>query len=85
VVNRYGGIAMRVIGLDVSRSFAEVWYLESGLVRAGGRVTFLHSELEHFGQGLGPDDHVVLEATGNTAAIVAALKSHAGRCCRQPA
>ncbi|MCS0627928.1 IS110 family transposase [Telluria mixta] len=70
---------MRVIGLDVSRSFAEVAYLENGLVQAGGRVTLLHPELEHFARRLGPDDHVVLEATGNTAAIVAALKSHAGR------
>jgi len=70
---------MRVIGLDVSRSFAEVAYLEDGLVRAGGRVTLLHPELERFALTLGKDDHVVLEATGNTAAIVSALKSRAGR------
>lgn len=70
---------MRVIGLDVLRSFAEVAYLENGLVRTGGRVTLLHPELEHFAQSLGADDHVVLEATGNTTAIVAALKSRAGR------
>jgi transposase len=70
---------MRVIGLDVSRSFAEVAYLENGLVRAGGRVTLLHPELERFALSLGKEDHVVLEATGNTAAIVSALKSRAGR------
>ena len=36
-------------------------------------------ELEQFARRLGQDDHVILEATGNTAAIVAALKPHAGR------
>lgn len=70
---------MRIIGLDVSRSVAEVAYLQDGLIRAGGRVMLRLPELAQFAQGLGPNDHVILEATGNTAAIVAALKPHAGR------
>jgi transposase len=70
---------MRVIGLDVSRSVAEVAYLQDGLLRAGGRISLRRPELEHFARQLGPDDHVVLEATGNTAAIVTVLKACAGR------
>lgn len=70
---------MRVIGLDVARSVAEVAYLQEGLLRAGGRISLSRPELERFARRLGPEDHVVLEATGNTAAIVSVLKAHAGR------
>jgi transposase len=70
---------MRVIGLDVSRSVAEVAYLQDGLIRAGGRILLKRPELEQFARSLGANDHVVLEATGNTAAIVSELKSYAGR------
>lgn len=70
---------MRVIGLDVSRSVAEIAYLENGLLRAGGRVGLRRDELERFAAKLKPDDHVVLEATGNTIAIADVLTSHVGR------
>jgi len=50
-------------------SFAEVAYLKDDLVRADGRVTLLHPELECFALSIGKEDHVVLEVTGNTAAI----------------
>lgn len=70
---------MRVIGLDVSRTVAEVAYLEDGLLRQGGRIGLRRTELEQFASGLGAEDHVVLEATGNTHAIVHVLKRHAGR------
>ncbi len=65
---------MRVIGLDVSRTFAEIAYLEDGRVRAGGRVELLREPLARFAATLMGTDHVVLEATGNTAAIVAVLQ-----------
>ena len=61
---------MRVVGLDVSRTFGEIAYLEEGQVRPGGRVTLQHEPLQRFAQGLRSSDEVVLEATGNTAAIV---------------
>ena len=61
---------MRVIGLDVSRTVAEAVYLEDGLLRPGGRVGLRRTELEKFASELGVEDHVVLEATGNTHAIV---------------
>ena len=70
---------MRVIGLDVSRSVAEVAYLQDGLLRAGGSIVLKRLELEQFARRLSQDDHVILEATGNTAAIVTVLKPHAGR------
>nr|WP_323072407.1 transposase [Mycetohabitans endofungorum] len=61
-----------VIGLDVSRSVAEIAYLEDGFVRAGLR----RDELERFAAQLRADDHVVLEATGNITAIVNVLRAH---------
>ncbi|SPS02974.1 hypothetical protein CBM2634_U530002 [Cupriavidus taiwanensis] len=70
---------MRVIGLDVSRSVAEIAYLENGLLRAGGRVGLRRDELERFAAKLKPDDHVILEATGNTIAIANVLTGHVGR------
>lgn len=70
---------MRVVGLDVSRTVAEIAYLEDGRVRAGGRVTLERAALAQYANSLRPTDHVVLEATGNTAAIVAALKAHVAR------
>ncbi len=70
---------MRVIGLDVSRTVAEIAYLEDGLVREGGRVLLQRDCLLRFAQGLRTTDEVVLEATGNTATIAAALKPHVAR------
>lgn len=70
---------MRVIGLDVSRTFGEIAYLEEGRLRAGGRVVLRHDALQRFAQGLQASDEVVLEATGNTTAIVTALKPHVAK------
>jgi transposase len=70
---------MRIVGLDVSRSVAEIAYLERGVLRAGGRAGLRRDELERFAAQLRRDDHVVLEATGNTAAIVNVLRAHVGR------
>jgi transposase len=67
--------AMRVVGLDVSRTVAEIAYLEDGRIRAGGRVELQRAALQAFAMRLRPTDEVVLEATGNTQAIVAALKA----------
>ena len=70
---------MRVIGLDVSRTVGEIAYLEDGLLREGGRVVLQHDALERFARGLQPSDEVVLEATGNTTAIVTALKPYVAK------
>jgi transposase len=70
---------MRVVGLDVSHTVIEVVYLEEGRIRSGGRVPVTREALHAFAKRLQADDHVVLEATGNTAAIVAALTPQVGR------
>lgn len=71
---------MRVVGLDVSRTVIEVAYLDDGRrIRSGGRVAVAREALHAFASRLQDDDHLVLEATGNTAAIVQALQPHVGR------
>lgn len=70
---------MRVVGLDVSRTVAEIAYLEDGRIRAGGRVELQRGPLEAFAQSLRASDEVVLEATGNTQAIVVSLKPHVAK------
>ncbi|CAB3630108.1 Transposase [Achromobacter xylosoxidans] len=70
---------MRIVGLDVSRSVAEIAYLEDGVLRAGGRAGLRRDELERFAAKLHKSDHVVLEATGNIAAIVNVLRPHVAR------
>lgn len=70
---------MRVIGLDVHRSFAQVAELENGVVRQCGRVDLVRDKVLAFARTLKADDEVVLEATGNTIAIVKLLKPHVGR------
>jgi len=70
---------MRVIGLDVHRTFGEIVYLEDGQCRSGGKVGLTVHELAEFGKRLRADDEVVLEATGNTAAIVHALTPYVAK------
>ena len=70
---------MRVIGMDVHRSFAATAVLEDGRLRKGERVELRHDRLLAWAGSLRPDDEVVLEATGNTAAIVRLVAPHVGR------
>ncbi len=70
---------MRVIGLDVHRTFAEVVFLEHGSCRSAGRIGLTVDELSRFGQRLSTDDEVVLEATGNANAVARVLKPHVAR------
>jgi transposase len=70
---------MRVIALDVHRSFAEVAIHEEGLVRSAGRIMLEREAVVAFARSLRPDDHVVLEATTNTTVIVRLLTPHVAR------
>lgn len=63
---------MRVVGVDVSRAVAEIAYLEHGRVQRFAK--------EH----LRSTDDVVLEAAGNTAAIVETPKPFVSSGCCQP-
>ncbi|EKF61538.1 hypothetical protein QWE_03175 [Agrobacterium albertimagni AOL15] len=64
---------MRSIGMDVHRSFAQVAVLDQGKVMEEFRVELDYDAVLGFGQTLQKDDEVILEATGNTSAIVRLL------------
>ena len=66
---------MRVIGMDIHRVFAEVAALLDGQATRLGRVDMRRDRLEAFARStLTHDDHVVVEATGNAAAVVEVLR-----------
>ena len=67
---------MRIIGLDIHRAFAEAVAWEDGKLRRLGRVDMRRELLTAFAQGLSQDDVVVVEATGNAAAVAAVLAPH---------
>lgn len=67
------GRAIRILGLDIHRSFAEVVALEVGVLSALDRVDVARRHLEVFASGLGRDDEVVQEATRDATAMA--------RCC----
>jgi transposase len=65
---------MRVIGLDVHRSFAVAAAVEDATVRQLGRIELTREKVLAFArQHLRSEDEVVLEATGNTFAIAKLL------------
>ncbi|EIM30254.1 hypothetical protein [Microvirga lotononidis] len=66
---------MRIIALDVHRSFAQMAILENGVIRDAGKVDLERSRLRRFAQSLRPDDEVVLEPTATPAPSCA--------CCRR--
>jgi len=70
---------VRFIGLDVHKDFCEVAVVEGDACWSGPRVRSTPEDLEVFGQSLGPEDHVVLEATGGALAIARILERYAGR------
>jgi hypothetical protein len=69
----------RVIGMDLHRTFAEVVFWEEGRLRWHGRVDMTRSGLEGFGRSLTKTDEVVIEATGNTMAVVRVLRPYVAR------
>jgi transposase len=71
---------LRIIGMDIHRVFAEVVALRDGKLTRLGRVDMRRDRLEAFARStLTRDDHVVVEATGNAAAVVEVLAPHVGR------
>ena len=71
---------MRIIGMDIHRVAAEVVALQDGQLAKLGRVPMLRDALEAFAQKVHThDDHVVVEATGNAATVVAILAPHVDR------
>lgn len=70
---------MRVIGMDVHRVFAQVAILDEGKVVSEQRIELVQEKVVAYGRTLRPDDEVVLEATGNTAAIERLLRPFVAR------
>ena len=64
----------RVIGMDIHRTFAEVVFWEAGKLRPAGRISMTRAGLEGFGRTLSKEDEVVIEATGNSAAVERILR-----------
>jgi len=65
---------MRIIGLDIHRAFAEAVAWEDGKLRRLGRVDMRRALLTAFAKRLSKDDVVVVEATGNAAAVAAVIR-----------
>jgi transposase len=72
-------VTRRCFGLDVHRDFAQVAIWRDGLVRQAGQIAMTAEALRVFADSLAPTDEVALEATGNTNAIVRALRGRVAR------
>jgi transposase len=70
---------VRVVGLDIHRVFAEAVMLDDGKLVRLGRIGMTRDHLGAFARTLTHDDHVVVEATGNAAAVVEVIAPHVGR------
>ena len=70
---------MRSIGMDVHRSFAQVAIYDDGQITESFRVDMEHDAVVAFGRSLRSEDEVILEATGNTSAIVRLLTPFVNR------
>lgn len=70
---------MRIIALDVHRSFAQVAILENGKLRDAGKIGLERECLLQFARKLESDDEIVIEATGNTTSIVRLLSPFVSR------
>ena len=70
---------MKIVGMDIHRSFAQVAILEDGTVTKQLRVELVHEPLVAFAKTLSLDDEVVIEVTGNSAAVERLLRPHVKR------
>jgi len=70
---------MRVVGLDIHRSFAEAAMIDEGGVRQLGRIDLVRERVIAFAKRLGKSAEVVVEATGNTMAVVKLMAPHVKR------
>jgi hypothetical protein len=70
---------MRVVGMDIHRSFAQVAILEEGQIIQELRIDLVYGPLVNFAKTLSPEDEVVIEATGNSAAVERLMRLHAKR------
>ena len=64
---------MRVIGMDIHRTFAEAVMIDGDRLIRLGRVKMSRDHLAAFAAKLTAEDHLVIEATGNAHAVVEAV------------
>jgi hypothetical protein len=72
-------VTRRCIGLDLHRDFAQAAVWQDGLVRPAGQIAMTVDALGVFADSLAPADEVAVAATGNTNAIVPALRGRVAR------
>jgi transposase len=70
---------MRIIGLDIHRVFAEAVTWEDGKLKRLGRVDMRRDHLGAFATRLSKEDVVIVEATGNVAAVAGIIGPHVKR------
>ena len=70
---------MKIIGMDIHRSFAQVAFLENGKVTKQQRVELTHEPLIAFAKTLDLEDEVVIEVTGNSAAVERLMRPYVKR------
>jgi len=64
---------VKIVALDVHRTFGQIAIHEAGTIRDAGRVTMEREAVLAFAKTLSRSDEVVLEETGNTAILVKLL------------
>jgi len=70
---------MRIIGMDIHRTFAEVVILEGASCKAIGKIGLTRAQLSAFASSLEKTDHVIVEATGNATAVYEVILPHVAR------
>ncbi|SFQ33480.1 Transposase IS116/IS110/IS902 family protein [Bradyrhizobium sp. Ghvi] len=70
---------MQIVGMDIHRSFVQVAILEDGTIIRQLRVDVVHHRLVAFAKTLSLEDEVVIEVTGNSAAVERILRPHVKR------
>lgn len=70
---------MRIVGMDIHRSFAQVAILEGVRITDDRRVDLVHHRLVAFARTLSLEDEVVIEATGNSAAVERVIRPYVRR------
>lgn len=70
---------MRVIGMDIHRTFAEAVMIDGDRLMRLGRINMSRDHLAAFAAKLTSEDHIVIEATGNAHAVAEAVAPFVGR------
>ena len=70
---------MKIIGMDIHRSFAQVAMLEDGKITNQMRVELTHEPLVAFAKTLSLEDEVVIEVTGRPRGEHAIVEAETSR------